>query len=157
MIDVYGDAISKPKLRYPSIEESPLGKEYVEPDFIIRYPLNHYRLIELEKPSKNIATKSGQPRSEVTQAVFQISEWKAYIRNHYELIKEQYPSINFNCYSSVIISRTTEESFVAGRNNRKYRELLKEHYSGVDEIITYDDLLIKAKDAYHKLINLVYK
>lgn len=156
LLDVYGQAISKPRLIYPD-GQSPLGKKYVEPDFIIKYPLNQYRLIELEKPSKNLATKSGQPRNEVTQAVFQISEWKAYIRNHYELIKDQYPSINFYCLSSVIISRTTEESFGNGRDKRRYKELLKEHYSGIDEILTYDDLLIKAKDAYHKLNNLINK
>ena len=51
MLDVYGDIRSKPRFIYPP-GESPLGKQYVEPDFIVRYPNNSYKLIELERPSK---------------------------------------------------------------------------------------------------------
>lgn len=154
LLDIYGKALSKPKLRYPSLEDSPLDKEYVEPDFIVKYPFNQYRLIELERPNKRIATKSGQPRSEVTQTTFQIAEWKAYIKNHYELIKDEYPSINFNCTSTVVIGRNTEESFGTGRDIKKYKEYLKEQFS-VTEILTYDDLVDKAKSAYKQLSSLI--
>ncbi len=156
LLDIYGgEAISKPRLKYPTLEESPpLGKAYVEPDFIIRYPFNHYRMIELEKPSKKIATKVGHPRSEVTQTTFQIAEWKTYIKNHYDLIKTEYPSINFNCISTVVIGRDTEESFGTGRDIKKYKEYLKMQFS-VDEIFTYDDLVSKAKSAYQQLNSLI--
>src|SRR5205823_4283323 len=78
LLDASGDAVSKPHFTYPT-GESPLDKEYVEPDFLIRYPGNSYKLVELERPDKLMATKQGQPRAEVTQAAFQIAEWKDYI------------------------------------------------------------------------------
>lgn len=154
LLDIYGEAISKPRLKYPNIEESPLGKTYVEPDFLIKYPFDHYRLIELEKPSKGIATKVGHPRSEITQTTFQIAEWKSYIMNHYELIKMDYPSINFNCITTVVIGRDSDDSFGRNRNIRQYKELLKIQFS-VDEILTYDDLVLKAKGALQQLSALI--
>lgn len=153
ILDIYGEMISKPRFKYPP-NESPFGKDYVEPDFILKYPLNQYRLIELEKPSKRLVTQAGQPRSELTQASFQIAEWKAYIKNHYDLIKEKFPSINFNCTSSLIISRTTEDNIGVGKDWRKYKELLREYYA-IDEVLTYDDLIIKSRNVYEKLCSLL--
>lgn len=92
LLDVYGEPIYKPRFYYPK-GESPLGKKYVEPDFIIRYPGNVYKLVELERPGKAVATKKGHPRAEVSQAAFQIAEWETYILNHYEAIKQRFPGI----------------------------------------------------------------
>jgi hypothetical protein len=73
LLDVYGESFkSKPRFIYPEAE-SPLGKERVEPDFIIRYPNNIYKIIELEKPSKDIATQKGHTSVGVTQAAWQIA------------------------------------------------------------------------------------
>jgi hypothetical protein len=75
LLDVYGIVESKPRFVYPE-GESPLGKQYVEPDFIVRYPGQRYRLIELERPAKQLATRDGHPRVGVTQAAFSLgSGW----------------------------------------------------------------------------------
>jgi hypothetical protein len=149
LLDVYGEAISKPRFVYPE-GQAPLGKTHVEPDFVIKYPGRSYRLVELERPSKPMATRQGQPRAEVTQATFQIAEWIAYIANHYDRIKDAFPGIALNCQAMVVMSRSNVGSFGAGRNIADYKELLRVQYRGVD-ILTYDDLLERAQQAYLRL------
>lgn len=153
LLDVYGEPISKPKFYYPD-SDSPLGKKYVEPDFIIKYPGNKYKLVELERPSKMMATNQGQPRCEVTQSAFQIAEWKHYIFNHYELIKDKFPGISVptNCLSMVVISRETKVNFGKYNNPADFMELVNLQNSC--EILVYDDLLKKAKQAYDRLCSL---
>ena len=144
LLDIYAEAVSRPRFVYP-VGESPLGKSYVEPDFILRYPDRRYRLIELERPSKGLATKSGEPRSGVTQAAFQIAEWRDYINNHYGLLADTFPGISSKPMSTVIISRATAAR-PAGVDLHRYLAMLREHLA-VDEVITYDDLLMKARAA----------
>jgi hypothetical protein len=47
LLDIYAEAISKPRFQYPE-GVSPLGKIYVEPDFILKYANESYKLVELE-------------------------------------------------------------------------------------------------------------
>ncbi|MFL6286542.1 MAG: Shedu anti-phage system protein SduA domain-containing protein [Pyrinomonadaceae bacterium] len=152
LLDVYGDAVSKPRFVYPE-DESPLGKAYVEPDFIIKYPDGNYKLVELEKPAKLMATKHGQPRAEVNQAAFQIAEWRAFIANHYDQLKTDFPGLAVNHTAMIVISRTTQRSYGEGRNIRKYKELLQSQFPTVD-ILTYDELLERARGAYTRLAGL---
>jgi hypothetical protein len=152
LLDVYGEAISKPRLQYPE-GESPLGKAYVEPDFIVRYPGRRYRLVELEKPAKGVATAQGQPRAELTQSAFQVAEWKAYITNHYDLIRAEYPGISTACDATIVISRSNAVAFGHGRDISKYQELLRVQYPGID-ILTYDDLVERARTAYILIASL---
>jgi uncharacterized protein YjbI with pentapeptide repeats len=151
LLDIYGEPDSKPKFYFPE-EESPLGKKYVEPDVIIRYPGNKYKLVELEKPDKHWGTKQGQTTSELNQAAFQAcSEWDYYINNHYELIKDKYPGIsNYRSYM-VVIGRKTQAN-VGGRNPEEYRQYIARQYSC--EVCFYDDLLDKAKKAHAALVAL---
>lgn len=152
LLDVYGEAISKPRFHYP-VDKTPLGKKYVEPDFIMKYSGNRYKLVELERPGKLIATAQGQPRSEVTQSTFQIAEWEHYIRNHYEIIKNQYPGIANYRTSMVVISRNSEQSFGQGRDFRAYMDVVSQQFK-INELLTYDDLLDRAKQAYTQLSSL---
>jgi hypothetical protein len=66
VLDVYGEVIPKPNFIYPEGSSS-MGKKFVQPDFLVRRHPSSYRLIELERPAKRMATKSGQARAEVTQ------------------------------------------------------------------------------------------
>lgn len=138
LLDVYARAVSKPRFHYPT-GESPLGKAYVEPDFVLIYPNERYRLVELERPGKALATKSGEPRSGVTQAAFQIAEWRDYINYHYALISGLFPGISSKPMSTVIISRATSAR-PAGIGLHRYLAILREQLA-VDEVITYDDLV----------------
>jgi uncharacterized protein YjbI with pentapeptide repeats len=151
LLDVYGEPVSKPKFFYPP-GESPLGKKYVEPDVIIRYPGNKYKLVELEKPSKRLGTKQGQPTSELNQAAFQITEWDDYIREYPHLIKNDYPGISSHRSGMVVIGRRTAESVGHGRDIKRYMQLIVNQYPC--EVCFYDDLLDKAKQAYEALVAL---
>jgi hypothetical protein len=148
VLDVYGSAESTPRFVFPP-GQSPLGKEYVEPDFVIRYPGRRYKLVELERPSKGLATRRGEPRSGVTQAAFQIGEWKDFIRNHYEVLRDRYPGIASSPRTEVIISRSAIEHSGVGDVDR-YLGLIREQLA-VDDVITYDILLQRAQEAYARL------
>ncbi|MCA1822492.1 MAG: DUF4263 domain-containing protein [Pseudonocardia sp.] len=148
LLDVYGQVDEKPRFTYPS-GESPTGKTFVEPDFLIRYPGNRYKLVELERPSKSLATQQGQPRAEVTQAVFQIAEWRDYINNHYDLLRSRYPGISSAPQTAVVISRATA-SRPANCDLPRYQALLREQLR-VDELLTYDDLAQRARVALVQL------
>jgi len=149
LLDVYGDIKGKPRFVYPP-GDSPLGKKYVEPDFIVRYPNNSYKLIELERPERSLGTRRGESRSEVTQAAFQIAEWITYILKHYDQIRHEFPGISLDYRTMIVISRTTKESVGSGRRVREYLELVKNQLN-VDEVFTYDDLLERAASARARL------
>jgi hypothetical protein len=153
LLDVYGDCESKPQLKYPKGEKSPIGKTYLEPDFIVKYSDQSYKLIELERASKGVATKQGQPRAEVSQAVFQIAEWVHFIKEHYNEIKTKYPGIHSKCKKSLIMSRTTQKSFKDSENINRYKELIINQYA-IDEVLTYDDLFDRANKMFNILTGL---
>lgn len=152
LLDVYAEPVSKPRWQYPA-GESPLGKTHVEPDFVLKYADGSYRLVELERPKKLLATTQGQPRAEVNQAAFQIAEWRAYIANHYDLLKARFPGIGSRHTGMIVMSRSTVASIGIGRDPRKYKELLSSQYPGI-EIYTYDELLDRARQAYTRLASL---
>jgi hypothetical protein len=153
LLDVYGEADSKPRFHYPA-GESPLAKTYVEPDFIIRYPGDTYKIVELERPGKAMATQQGQPRAEVGQAAFQIAEFTTFIRNHYDLLKERYPYISTQHTTMLVISRATEASIGRGRDKQQYMELVKSMYA-TSEVYLYDDLVHRVKQALKQLASLI--
>jgi hypothetical protein len=152
LLDVYAEATSRPRFYYPA-RETPLGKTYVEPDFILKYADGSYRLVELERPSKDIATNQGHPRSAFTQASFQIAEWRHFIANYYDQIKTSFPGISNNPSALLIISRSSEKSVGLGRKVNDYKAMLRAYLPNTD-IMTYDDLLERAKHAYVRLQTL---
>lgn len=141
LLDVYGVAESEPQLTYPANKSSPTGKSRVEPDFIIRYPGNRYKLVELEKPGKQIETKQGHPTSQFTQAVWQLAEWDHYISNYPHLLQKRYPGISTHRSAMLVIGRRLEPA---------YMELLSKSVPH-NEVCTYDDLLDRAKHALDNL------
>jgi hypothetical protein len=153
LIDIYGEVVSQPRFEYPA-GSSPLGKQFVEPDFIVRRPLGRYRLIELERPSKSMATKRGEARAEVSQAIFQIGEFRDFILEHYDVLRDDFPGINRSHETTVVISRARAESFGGRSNVERHLQLLREQFSGIDELLTYDDLLIQAKSARDRLAGI---
>lgn len=153
LLDVYGHCESKPQFKYPNGEQSPIGKSYLEPDFIVSYPDQSYKLVELERASKNVATRQGQPRAEVGQAVFQTAEWVHFIREHYNELKIRYPGIHTKYTTSIIMSRTTQSSFKGVADMNRYKELIVQQYT-IDEMLTYDDLFERACAAYTILTGL---
>lgn len=153
LLDVYGTCESKPQFVYPAGKTSPIGKTSLEPDFLIAYPDQAYKLIEIERPSKAVATLQGQPRAEVAQAVFQTAEWKHFIKTHYQELHSRYPGIQSKCRTAVVMSRTNQQNFKNIDDIRAYTGLMREQFN-IDEFYTYDDLYDRACTAYALLSGL---
>jgi hypothetical protein len=149
LVDIYGEIHSRPRFVYPE-GSSPTGKRYVEPDFVVRRPLDRYRVIELERPAKPMATRSGQARAEVGQAAFQIGEFRDFILEHYEALRDQFPGINRDPEMVVIISRSRQENFGGRADVSRHMQLLREQFKGID-LMTYDDLMTQARAARDRL------
>lgn len=154
LLDVYGTCESKPKFIYPAGAKSPIGKASLEPDFLVRYTDRSYKLIEIERPSKNVVTAQGQPRAEVTQAVFQCAEWCHFIKTHYQTLAARYPEIQARCKTAVIMSRTNQLSFKGVEDIDAYKGLMAQQFR-IDEFYTYDDLYDRARTAYELLSGLL--
>ena len=152
LLDVYGHADSKPRLSYPP-GESPSGKNYVEPDFILKYWNQTYRLIELERPGHRLATQEGHPRVGVTHAAYQIAEWKDFIDRNYHLLSARYPGIAGNYTSAIVIGRDSQAVVGQSGDVLRYMSLLRKQLA-VDEVLTYDDLVRKARVAMGQLQTL---
>jgi len=147
LLDVYGQTESKPHFKYPDTSKSPIGKSYLEPDFLIRYPNRSYKLIEIERPSKQVATSQGQPTAQVGQAVFQTAEWKHYIKSHYQEIADRYPGIQSNCKTCVIMSRAQQRNLANEEVLHDYIGLMMDQFN-IDEFLTFDDLYERTSYAY---------
>lgn len=154
LLDVYGICESKPQFNYPKGMASPIGKTSLEPDFLIRYTDKSYKLIEIERPSKNVATAQGQPRAEVAQAVFQCAEWRHFIKTHYQSLSDRFPEIQSRCKTAVIMSRSNQLSFKGINDIDAYKGLMMEQFK-IDEFYTYDDLYDRARTAYELLSGLL--
>jgi hypothetical protein len=153
LLDVYGIVESRPGLSYPDGTASPIGKTKLQPDFIVRYSDQSYKLVEIERPAKAVATSQGQPRAEVAQAVFQTAEWKHFIKTHYQTIADRYPGIQSKCKTAVVMSRSRQENFKNISDMRAYMGLIMEQFN-IDEFLTFDDLLDRASTAYALLSGL---
>jgi hypothetical protein len=153
LLDPIGKVESKPKFTYPNGKTSPDGKKYLEPDFIVLSPSGSYRLIEIERASKNLATKAGHARQDLAQAAFQIAEWKQFIAQNYHVLEDRYPNISENSPSAIILSRSTQNGFESDVARLSKVDQLKRQFN-VDEILTYDDVLKNARSLYDKLSNL---
>jgi hypothetical protein len=151
LLDVYGEVESKPRFTYPP-GEAPLRKTFVEPDFVIRYWNQTYKLVELENPRHQVATQSHHPGVPTTHAAFQIAEWRDYINNHYEIIKHRFPGITGACAGLIVISRDREKAFGPAGKER-YLAILRNQLR-VDEIFTYDDLVHRAREVVRQLRSL---
>jgi Domain of unknown function (DUF4263) len=147
LLDAYCEILSKPRWHYHQ-GESPLNKEYVEPDFVIKYLDGTYRLVELEKPRNIVGTQKGHTRTDLTMAAFQIAEWRDYIARHYDILKNELPGIQSDCPGRSVISRVTQEDY--GRDLRRQLGLARQQLR-VDEIFTYDDLVERARQALNRL------
>lgn len=75
LLDAYGVRFhARPRFRYPEGRQSPVGKAYVEPDFVIEYAGQRYMLVELERPGAPLGTSHGQPSAATTAPAFQLAE-----------------------------------------------------------------------------------
>ncbi|WP_375102235.1 Shedu anti-phage system protein SduA domain-containing protein (plasmid) [Paenibacillus sp. RS8] len=149
LLDPVGFVHNKPSFKYPVGKTSRTGKGELEPDFIVSYSTQHYRLIEIERPNKNFSTGQGQQRATVTQAAYQLTEWKHFLDHHASEVEATFPGISdkANRSFSLIIGRTHDLGPYA--NFDDLRTSLKE--ANNCDVLSYDDLLQRAKDYYENL------
>ncbi|WP_394626994.1 Shedu anti-phage system protein SduA domain-containing protein [Bacillus cereus] len=144
LIDPYGTVHSKPEFKYPPGTASSTGKTKVIPDFIVSYSAQHYRLIEIERPNKELVTKGGPQRATTTQAAYQLTEWEEFIESHPNIIDSDFPGINRSSNRSytLIVGRSEKLGNYSDING--LRTYLKR--ANNCDVLTYDDLLQRAKD-----------
>ena len=145
LLEPCGELHSKVRFKYPE-GESPLDKDYIEPDFIIKLPNFSYIVVEIEKPQKPLQTQSGNPSFHYTQAHFQTVEFRDYIDRHYRLLTQEFPGIDVNAEYWLVIGRNgQDDEKLSGR-----RRLLK-RASKADKVFTFDELFERVRDWYRKL------
>jgi hypothetical protein len=119
-----------------------LGNDY-RMDLVIQYPFTDKRilLIELERASKPIFTKSGRPRAEVTHAIQQVEDWLRWWRENPLEVPSPLDG-SLPAEGLVVIGRSID------LDEDDKRRLLNLNHNRKVKVITYDDLL-------ERLMNLI--
>jgi hypothetical protein len=100
-----------------------------------------YDLVEIEASCHNLFTKGGNPTKELVHAEQQILDWLAWVEKHSAYAREHLPTIQEPIGFVVIGRRLTlserDQNRLARRNIA---------FRGTFQILTYDDLLDRAKN-----------
>ena len=126
------------------IPKKKLGVEYVT-DFVIRRLDNKYVVVEIEKPSTPIFTKKDDFTSEFNHAFGQIIDFLEWIDTNGQYARSLMPNVS-----------TPKGLLIIGlMKNFTDRQILKlKRYSlnsKFVEILTFDDLIINAKNLYNNI------
>jgi hypothetical protein len=146
ILDLYAsEAVSKPRLEYPGQRQEG-EKAYVEPDFVLRLPELRYRLIELERPRTPILKKSGEGRAETSHAAFQVAEWRSFIESHADTLQERFPHMVASSVETLLVLGRDHETAGSADSFATTMSTVRAQY-GADEILTYDGLIRRARQA----------
>lgn len=143
LLDVYSDVSSKPPFLYPETSNNN-EKKFVVPDFVLRQSDGRYVIIEIERPSKRLMIQCGQPSSKITQAAFQIVEFRTFVRDHHSVLQDRFPGIQQDVEYWLIVGRINQLS----RANAL--DQLRNTYN-VNRVFTYDDVLTRAETVLRNL------
>jgi len=120
------------------------GAEFV-PDFLLAHFNSagyHWVLVELESPTHPALTQAGRMSGKVTEAMRQIGDWRAWLRENIAYAQRQlgFEGINAEIPAVVIVGRRSE---LDAKHAARYRELsMTERLS----VMTYDRLVESAID-----------
>jgi hypothetical protein len=122
------------------IPKHALGKDF-EMDYALKRVSGIYDLVEIEASCHNLFTKGGNPTKELVHAEQQILDWLAWVEKHSAYAREHLPTIQEPIGFVVIGRRLTlserDQNRLARRNIA---------FRGTFQILTYDDLLDRAKN-----------
>ena len=109
-------------------------------DYVLQRNDGYHDVLELKKPSSKLFTSDKFPSmyTDLKNALSQMSRYLAYFSKHYLSHKEETGKDIYSPQGIIVIGRRREEE----------REILKEHKNILSrqvEILTYDDILDKAK------------
>jgi hypothetical protein len=130
------------------MSEVKLGYDY-RIDLIIQYKLEDKRLllVELEKATLPIFTKSGRLRSHVTHAIQQVEDWLQWWHEHPNDIPKTLDG-SIPPQGLVVIGRSEQ------LDDRAKRRLLHLNHNRFVKVITYDDLLDRIESLVESLQSL---
>jgi hypothetical protein len=152
LLDAYGVRFhARPRFRYPEERRSPVGKTYVEPDFVIEYTGQRYTLVELERPSTQLGTERGQPSAAATAPAFQLAEWRSFIREFPSVVEELFPGLPHSYKTMAVMSRSTGQR--PDRDPIRYRQLVADTHN-FDDLYYYDELVERTDVALARLAAL---
>lgn len=122
------------------------GSEY-EADYVLERYSGLYDIIEIEASTLSIYTKQGNPSSALVHAEQQIMDWLEWIEHNNSYAREKVQEL-YSPKGYVVIGRSntllSENKEKLRRRNIVFRDKI--------EIITYDDLLSKAKALLNILV-----
>lgn len=128
-------------LAFEVIPKQALGVEYVT-DYVIRRLDNEYLVVEIEKPSDLIFTKQNDFTAKFTHAFGQVIDFLEWIDNHGEYARSLMPEISSPKGLLIIGLRS---NLTSDQQNKLKRYCLN---SKLIEVLTFDDLLLKATNLY---------
>jgi Domain of unknown function (DUF4263) len=121
----------------------PLGSEYVT-DFVVTLPGSGYLLVEIERPSHSLYTKSYNPTSALTHAVRQVEDWLEWSYENLSYLRSRYPDIH-EPKGLVVLGRRSSLDRKAAKALRRRNVLSKVR------VATYDDLIDDMKSIAYNL------
>jgi len=133
------------------IPKHQLGSEY-EMDFALQRVSGLFDLAEIESSNLELFTKKGNPRKELIHAEQQILDWLSWIEHHHSYAIEKLPNLQ-HPIGYVIMGRSDSLS----KEDRKRLNRRNIVFKGAIQIMTYDDLLKRAKNLLNLLLSGVYK
>ncbi|WP_407283320.1 Shedu anti-phage system protein SduA domain-containing protein [Methanolobus sp. WCC1] len=134
-------------LAFEVIPKQNLGTEYVT-DYVVRRLDNEYIVVEIEKPSDAIFTKQNDFTAKFTHAFGQVIDFLEWIDNHGEYARSLMPEIS-SPKGLLIIGLRSNLTYEQQRKLKRYC-----FNSRLIEVITFDDLLLKATNLYKNIHNV---
>ena len=118
-------------------------------DFVFREASGDYVLVELERSTLPLFTKSGDASSQLNHARNQILEWRRYIEDNLHTVQKELhlPGISANPRGLIVIGRS---SSLSSENRRRLVSI--ENESPKTRIMTYDDVFDNAKAIVENLL-----
>ena len=124
------------------IPKQKLGEDFCT-DFVLIDMLDQgpkYTLVEIEKSSHAVFTKSGELRSEVQHAIHQTLQWDVWLQKHSPYLREKLPDFETPKYM-VVIGRSTNFT----DSNRDFMRAYNRRLNNT-EFVTYDDVAKRFAD-----------
>lgn len=132
----YAKLISKPKF----------GSEY-ELDYALQKYTGEYELVEIEASTHQLYTKNGNPSQHLVHAEQQVIDWLHWLEENHAYARKKLPEI-ISPIAYVIIGRYKDDD---EKEKIKRRNSI---YKGQIVILTYDDIILKAKNLLNNLQKL---
>lgn len=129
------------------IPKQKLGDDYIT-DFVIRKLNNEYLLVEIEKPSDNIFSKSNDFTSKFTHALGQVLDFQEWVESHIEYAGSKLPGIS-SPTGVLIIGRSESLNSIQRAKLKRFNTTM----NGRIKVFTYDDVLRNASILYHNIID----